>query len=147
MATTVFCNWKQNNQNVKSVTRAHNYNYPNKKTDKPKPSFTWTSCVKIILCQLHKSRRKHYSLFGCHISVTNFIRGGLRGYSLGKCKCALKNPPSLKILSNYFFVILFIEFVRSIHYIHLLEDIYPTENHDERSWAAAVHWLLPIFTT
>lgn len=43
----------------------------------------------------------HYSLFGCQISVTNFILGGLKGYSLGKCKCALKNPPSLKIESKF----------------------------------------------
>lgn len=38
-------------------------------------------------------------LFGCHISVMNFILGGRRGYSFGKSRCALKKPPSLKI--NY----------------------------------------------
>ena len=33
--------------------------------------------------------------FGCHISLTNFIFGGFCGYSFGKSRCALKNPPSL----------------------------------------------------
>jgi len=44
-------------------------------------------------------------LFGCHISVKNFIFGGLKGKSGGKFKVALKNPPSYKVsggLSNQF---------------------------------------------
>jgi hypothetical protein len=42
-----------------------------------------------------KRSNKTHLLFGCHISVINFIRGGRKGYSFGKCRCALKNPPSL----------------------------------------------------
>lgn len=34
-------------------------------------------------------------LFGCQMSVMNFILGGRRGYSRGNIRCALKNPPSL----------------------------------------------------
>lgn len=40
-------------------------------------------------------------LFGCHISVTNFIFGGRSGYSLGKYKWHLKKPPSLQKRIDY----------------------------------------------
>ena len=36
------------------------------------------------------------SPLGCHISDMNFILGGLCGYSLGKYRWALKQPPSLR---------------------------------------------------
>ena len=35
------------------------------------------------------------SPFGCQISEMNLSFGGIDGYSLGKLRCALKNPPSL----------------------------------------------------
>lgn len=46
-------------------------------------------------CKILMQTSPFFSIFGCHISVTNFMRGGLSGYSFGKCKCALKKPPSL----------------------------------------------------
>lgn len=46
-------------------------------------------------CSIEIHTSPFFSILGCQISVTNFIRGGRSGYSLGKYKWALKNPPSL----------------------------------------------------
>jgi len=48
-------------------------------------------------CNIDIHTSPFLSIFGCHISVINFIRGGLSGYSFGNCKCALKKPPSYNV--------------------------------------------------
>jgi len=53
-----------------------------------------------IACKIEIQTSPFFSIFGCQISVTNFIRGGRKGYSLGKYRCALKNPPSLRVKEN-----------------------------------------------
>lgn len=44
-----------------------------------------------------QERRAADVLFGCHISVRNFILGGFRGKSLGKDMLARKKPPSYSV--------------------------------------------------
>lgn len=86
-----------------------------------------------------------YLLFGCHMSEMNFILGGLSGYSTGKYKWALKNPPSLLIAP--------IESARTmtLRNIHLLESIWRTHDEDppfvnvivvDEASRKAVHWIL-----
>lgn len=48
--------------------------------------------VSSLSTELERGREN--SLFGCHISVKNFILGGLRGKSCGKLRVARKKPPS-----------------------------------------------------
>ena len=38
-----------------------------------------------------------FSMFGCQISVITLSLGGLSGYSLGKMRWHLKNPPSYRV--------------------------------------------------
>jgi hypothetical protein len=51
---------------------------------------------------MHTSPEGWYTL-GCHIGVTNFIFGGICGYSGGNVNLALKKPPSLLVSSQHSF--------------------------------------------
>lgn len=52
---------------------------------------------RVILAPTYQQHERSNVLLGCHISVKNFIFGGLNGKSIGNDMVALKKPPSYKV--------------------------------------------------
>lgn len=78
-----------------------------------------------------------YSPLGCQNCEMNLIFGGLCGYSLGKYKCALNKPPSLRKTETKFYGQIIIETHAITVCYHWLRE----ENLLEGLWGSNYHEL------